>query len=89
MIRRHVIVHGQVQGVGFRYSAREQAIRRDVTGFVRNQADGSVEVDLEGTDASVASMLEWLKVGPWGAEVSSLTVTEREPTGHSGFDIRY
>ena len=89
MIRRHVIVHGQVQGVGFRYSAREQAIRRDVTGYVRNHADGAVEVDVEGTEAAVASMLEWLKVGPWGAEVSSLTVTEREPTGQSGFDIRY
>ncbi|MFT2815538.1 acylphosphatase [Leifsonia sp. A12D58] len=89
MIRRHVIVHGQVQGVGFRYSAREQAIRRDVTGYVRNQADDSVEVDIEGSEAAVASMLEWLKAGPWGAEVSSLTVTELEPTGHSGFDIRY
>ena len=89
MIRRHVIVHGQVQGVGFRYSAREQAIRRDITGSVRNRTDGSVDVDVEGTEAAVASMLEWLKVGPWGAAVSSLTVTEREPTGRSCFDIRY
>ena len=88
MIRRQVIVHGQVQGVGFRYTAKQRAERLGLSGYTRNLPDGTVEVDIEGTETAVAAMLEWLDGGPMAAEVSSLVVTELEPIGRPGFEIR-
>jgi acylphosphatase len=88
MIRRHAVVHGEVQGVGFRYAARQKASELGLTGFVRNRADGSVEAEIEGPDAAVHGMLEWLGVGPAWARVTAVDVDDRSPLGESGFRIR-
>jgi len=87
MIRRNVIVHGYVQGVGFRYSARIEAQRLGVSGWARNRSDGTVEAEIEGTEASVDAMLDWLATGPSGAVVGRTDVSAREPTGKHGFRI--
>lgn len=87
MIRRGVIVHGEVQGVGFRYTARLEAGRIGVAGWVRNRRDGTVEAEIEGDEASVGQMLEWLAQGPPGAVVRRTEVTELEPTGERGFGV--
>jgi len=87
MIRRRVIVHGEVQGVGFRYTARLEAARVGVAGWVRNRRDGTVEAEVEGDEASVAAMLEWLAQGPPGALVRRTEVSELEPTGERGFGV--
>jgi acylphosphatase len=87
MIRRHVLVHGIVQGVGFRFSARREAERRGITGWVRNRRDGAVEAEIEGDEASVTAMLDWLATGPPGAVVERTDVAERESTGEPGFRI--
>ncbi|GAA1438894.1 acylphosphatase [Leifsonia poae] len=88
MIRRHAIVTGMVQGVGFRWSAREEAHRLGVTGFARNRADGSVEVEIEGEQEPVDRMLAWLRQGPPGSEVTGVTVAELPPDGDDAFRIR-
>lgn len=88
MVRRHVLVRGEVQGVGFRYSARQKASELGLTGFVRNRADGSVEAEIEGADAAVAAMLEWLAIGPAWANVTAVDVDDRSPAGEAGFRIR-
>ena len=80
-MRRHVIVHGYVQGVGFRFSARAEARRLGVSGWVRNRADGTVEAEVEGDEASVAAMLEYLAAGPRDAMVERTDVSELQPTG--------
>ena len=85
-------MHGGVQGVGFRYSARMQAERLGVAGWVRNRADGTVEAEVEGDAASVQAMLDWLAEGPPGALVQGTEVTEVtevEPTGERGFRIGF
>ena len=87
-IRRHVIVTGQVQGVGFRWSARIQAQRLGVVGYVVNRTDGTVEVEAEGTADAVERMLQWLRHGPTGTSVESTEVAELKPAGDEGFDIR-
>ncbi|KQZ11001.1 acylphosphatase [Agromyces fucosus] len=87
MIRRHVLVHGIVQGVGFRFSARREAERLGVAGWARNRPDGTVEAEVEGDEASVAAMLDWLATGPRGAVVERTDVAVREPTGQPGFRI--
>ena len=87
VIRRRVIVHGYVQGVGFRYTARAQASRLGVGGWIRNRADGAVEAEIEGDEASVAALLEWFEHGPTGAIVERTDVSELEPTGDVGFRV--
>ncbi|MGH3706315.1 MAG: acylphosphatase [Agromyces sp.] len=87
MIRRHVLVHGIVQGVGFRFAARREAERLGVAGWARNRADGTVEAEIEGEDASVAAMLDWLATGPPGSVVEGTDVARRAPTGEPGFRI--
>ena len=80
-------MHGYVQGVGFRYTARAQASRLGVGGWIRNRADGAVEAEIEGDEASVAAVLEWFEHGPTGAIVERTDVSELEPTGDRGFRV--
>ena len=87
MIRRHVLVHGIVQGVGFRYAARREAERLGVTGWIRNRADGAVEAEIEGGEASVAAMLDWLAAGPRGAVVERTDVTALRPLDERAFRV--
>ena len=82
-------MHGEVQGVGFRYTARIEAQRIGVSGWVSNRRDGSVEAEIEGDEASVREMLDWLAQGPPGAVVRSADVSEVEPTGERGFRIAF
>jgi acylphosphatase len=85
--RRRVVVHGSVQGVGFRYSLARQADTRGVAGWVRNCGDGSVEAVLEGSADAVMPLVSWCSEGPRGAGVDRVEVTEEEPEGLNGFRI--
>jgi acylphosphatase len=87
MIRRRVIVHGRVQGVFFRDSARRRAVDRGVSGWVRNNRDGTVEAVFEGDDEAVESMVRFAREGPRGADVERVEVTDEEPEGLSGFSV--
>jgi len=66
---RHVIVHGRVQGVGFRAFVEREALTRGVEGWVRNRRDGSVEALFAGDDDVVADMIAACGQGPLGARV--------------------
>ena len=87
MIRRRVIVHGRVQGVFFRDSARRRAADRGVSGWVRNNRDGTVEAVFEGDDEAVESMVRFAREGPRGADVERVEVRDEEPEGLSGFSV--
>lgn len=89
MIRKRALVHGVVQGVGFRYTARAEASKRGLAGFARNLPDGTVEVEVEGDETGVAHMLEWLRQGPPGAIVDELQVTDVAPQDDDQFVIRH
>ena len=80
MIRKRVIVRGEVQGVGFRWSARAEAERLGVAGYARNLPDGTVQAEIEGSEPAVQRMLEWLRHGPRHARVDALEVTDVDPT---------
>ena len=88
MIRRRAVVHGQVQGVFFRDSTRRQAEQRGVAGWVTNRSDGAVEAHFEGEDDAVESLVAWARRGPSRAEVERADVSDAEPEGLSGFDVR-
>lgn len=70
--RAHLIIHGQVQGVGFRNFVRRSARKFGVTGWVRNLSDGAVEVVAEGEKISVEEFVEACKRGPVFARVKGL-----------------
>jgi acylphosphatase len=85
VIRRRVVVHGHVQGVFFRDTTRRQATARDVAGWVRNNADGSVEAVFEGEPDAVDAMVRFAHEGPRGAVVQRVDVIEEQAEGLSGF----
>lgn len=86
-VRRHVVVSGRVQGVGFRYSCRAEAERRSLAGWVTNRADGTVEAVFEGAPDTVQSMIDWCRRGPAPASVVQVQVEEQRPTGERGFRV--
>jgi len=82
-------VSGVVQGVYYRASARREGAARGLRGWVRNEADGSVRLRLQGEAAAVDAMLDWCRVGPPAAKVSRLTVRD-VPADDTlrGFEVR-
>jgi len=87
VIARRVVVHGRVQGVFFRDSCRRQAERSRVTGWVRNEPDGSVGALFEGPPEAVEAMVAWCHEGPPRAGVVRVEVSEVGPTGSRAFDV--
>ena len=88
--RRRLIVEGYVQGVFFRASTQEKARHLQVSGWVRNLWDGTVEILAEGEDSRVAELIRWCHKGPPGARVTQVRVEEEPYQGEcAGFDIRY
>ena len=87
MIRRRVLVHGRVQGVFFRDTARRMADTRGVAGWARNRDDGAVEAVFEGERQAVESMVRWCHEGTRSAQVERVEVLEEEPEGIEDFRI--
>ena len=77
----HCIVKGYVQGVGYRYFAMRQAEKLQITGYVRNLANGDVEVFAEGEEEDIEQFVQELKKGPAFAHVQEIEVT-RSPYEH-------
>jgi acylphosphatase len=82
------LVSGRVQGVGYRYFALRAAEALGVTGFVRNLADGRVEVVGEGPEEVLAEFASKLRQGPAFANVESVDRTPIERRGDRGFQVR-
>jgi len=80
-------IHGRVQGVGFRYFARQWASDLGVVGYVRNTSDGAVEVVAEGNQGRLARFLGIIREGPRSAVVSQVEVSWENPS--NAFDIFY
>jgi len=87
VIRRRVVVHGDVQGVGFRWSCAREAELLGVRGWVLNRVDGAVEIVAEGEPAAVDGLVTWARHGPRHAVVSWADVTEETPQGLQEFEI--
>lgn len=88
--RIRATVHGRVQRVAFREYTRQQAEHLGVSGWVQNQADGTVVVLCEGEAAQVEALVAWLSVGSPYALVEQVSVSEELPQGATGpLVIRY
>lgn len=78
VIVRHLRIHGRVQGVYYRQTMQEQAQALQVTGWVRNRLDSSVEAMVCGTPEALERLIEWARSGPPAAVVSEVVVSEAE-----------
>jgi acylphosphatase len=89
-LRAEVIIHGLVQGVFFRASTRDEAIRLGVGGWVRNLPDGRVQALFEGEKKKVEEIIGWCHKGPSGARVRKVEIFWETYKGeYMHFDIRY
>ena len=84
---KHLKISGRVQGVGFRYSMRDEAERLGVAGWVRNRRDGTVEAVSDGAPDAVEAVLAWARRGPRGANVTEVEVAEI-PERFERFEMR-
>jgi acylphosphatase len=90
MERIHVWVKGMVQGVGFRYFTIREARESGVTGWVRNSADGGVEIVAEGEKWKLKEFTESVKMGPSHATVTALEVKEEKYKNEfKDFEVRF
>jgi acylphosphatase len=87
-VAKRVVVHGSVQGVFFRDTTRRKAQSRGVCGWVRNCSDGSVEAQFEGDPDAVEALVAFAGEGPRGAQVERVEVSDAQPEGRGGFEIR-
>lgn len=88
-IRARVTISGKVQGVCYRWATLQEANTRGVTGWVRNNPDGTVEALFEGEDSAVRALVNWCHRGPDAARVDKVDVIWDTFTGeYNDFAIR-
>lgn len=87
--RLHLLISGRVQGVGFRFSARDEASRLGLTGWVRNLPGGEVELLAEGRLDALRKLTQWARVGPSFSHVTRADENWLDYTGEfAEFRIR-
>ncbi len=89
MVRYFIIIRGKVQGVSFRKYTNKIAQELQVSGWVKNLADGSVSACVEGAESAVQALISWCAIGPERARVDGFIVEPAEYCNEfSGFEIR-
>lgn len=87
--RATVIVRGLVQGVSYRWYTQQRAAGLGLTGFVRNDVDGSVQSTIEGERTAIEQLLDWMRTGPASAVVESVHTEWQAPSGEfDRFEVR-
>ena len=85
--RIHAIITGRVQGVSYRASTLDEARRLGLVGWVKNRADGTVELEAEGPAAAIDELIAWCEHGPPGARVIQVAVEDLPASGGKDFEI--
>jgi len=83
----HLIIKGRVQGVFYRATARKVAEEIGVTGWVKNTAEGNVEIVATGSKDQLQKFVQWCRVGPAKAIVTDVLVNDKEEANFKGFEI--
>jgi acylphosphatase len=87
MIHYDVKIHGNVQGVGFRYYAKQTADVLGIFGWVRNESDGSVTLEAEGEEEKIIQFLQWCRTGPRYAKIEKVDIDVSDIKNYSDFKI--
>lgn len=83
----NLTIRGRVQNVGFRFSCMEAAYQFGVFGFVKNQKDGSLYIEVEGLHENLERFLQWCRKGPVWAKVYEFKIEEGECQNYDSFEI--
>ena len=87
VIRKHVVIEGRVQGLGFRVACAHRARQAGLVGTVRNRPDGTVEAVFEGLPEAVDQLVAWCSRGPTPARVTRVRVSEEPVRGEQDFRV--
>lgn len=87
-VHKNLFISGKVQGVFYRVSTQEAAIKLGLKGFVCNQPDGSVYAEVEGDEMAVFSLIEWCKTGPKFAKILEVRVEDGDFTDFVDFQVK-
>ena len=83
----NITIHGKVQGVSFRVATKAVANQLGITGYIKNQVDGSVYAEAEGKDFELDNFVDWCHEGPEGAQVEKVEITQSELQNYRNFEI--
>ena len=84
-VRKHMIFHGRVQGVGFRYTAKYLARSMNLTGWVKNEYDGTVVMEVQGRETLIFELMKELNRN----QFIQIDTEEMEPELESSFEVKY
>lgn len=84
----NIKIYGLVQGVFFRATAEEEADKLKITGFAKNEDDGSVYIEAEGEKENLEKFVQWCNLGPNMAQVEKVTVEKINLKRYSNFTIK-
>lgn len=83
----NIKIYGLVQGVFFRANAKERAKELNITGFARNESDGSVYIEAEGEEKSLNKFIKWCNSGPAMAQVEKMVISEDSLKNFHRFEV--
>ena len=87
-MKKHLLIFGKVQGVGFRYWLYEKAIKKNIRGWVKNKIQGQVEALLIGADENVNDLIKQCKKGPHSSNVTQVKIQDyKQEYSKKSFDI--
>ncbi|MEP1097727.1 MAG: acylphosphatase [Cyclobacteriaceae bacterium] len=89
MVSKRIQVLGKVQGVFYRATAKTKADDLRLVGWIRNEPDGSVVMEVQGDNARVSQMIEWCKEGPTFSRVDQVMEEPADPLSEESFEIVY
>ena len=85
----NIRISGRVQGVGFRYTARNMAKTLGIRGFVKNEYDGAVYIEAEGEEENIRQFIRWCRKGPVSGRVTEINVEPGEYQDFKSFSVRF
>lgn len=83
----NIKIYGKVQGIFYRITAKEEAAKLNITGFARNEPDGSVYIEAEGEEEKLDQFINWCHKGSPLAKVAKVETTESSLKNFSGFEV--
>ena len=89
VVEFHYIIYGKVRGVGFRYFAKETAMKFSILGWIRNRQDGAVEGEASGESGNIVEFFNTLSRGNFLSKVSSIETSSIEKKDFSNFEIKF
>ncbi|MBN1991653.1 MAG: acylphosphatase [Anaerolineae bacterium] len=88
-VRARILIEGRLQALNFRYNTQQQAKKLGLAGFVRTLSDGRIEIEVQGDEANVETMLAWCQEEPQSSQIRSIFYRYDEPSErYSGFNVR-